>query len=306
MLAELFIAALAFYFWLALEPGLARALAYNVAVLGSVTTLFFNANPLLRYDGYYILADLIEIPNLGARANQLLAVPGRALCSSACATRAAAGHAAASGAGSSATRRWPIVYRLFVTLGIAWFVAQQYLLRRRAARGSGRWSTSVVWPIWQGAARRCSPRRSFAGRGARMRRACSARGALPSRWLLFVVPLPYHTRAEGVVWLPERAILRAGADGFVARVLRAAGPDGRRRRAGAARAVDPGAAPRASRRRRRASTRRRRGSTRPGALRRPQRSSSSRSWRARRAALARLHDEADAADAAQPRSTARC
>ena len=37
-------------------------------VIASVSTLIFNGNPLLRYDAYYILADLIEIPNLGARS----------------------------------------------------------------------------------------------------------------------------------------------------------------------------------------------------------------------------------------------
>lgn len=69
MLTELFIAALAFYLWIILEPGLARSLTYNAIVLASVTTLVFDANPLLRYDGYYVLADWIEIPNLGSRAN---------------------------------------------------------------------------------------------------------------------------------------------------------------------------------------------------------------------------------------------
>jgi hypothetical protein len=50
--------------------GLLRSLAYNAIVLASVTTLLFNANPLLRYDGYYILADWVEIPNLATRANR--------------------------------------------------------------------------------------------------------------------------------------------------------------------------------------------------------------------------------------------
>jgi putative peptide zinc metalloprotease protein len=38
----------------------------------SVSTIFFNANPLMRYDGYYILADLLEIPNLRDRSNRFL------------------------------------------------------------------------------------------------------------------------------------------------------------------------------------------------------------------------------------------
>jgi putative peptide zinc metalloprotease protein len=68
VIAELFVAALAFYGWLIVEPGLVRALLFNVMVIASVSTLIFNGNPLLRYDAYYILADLIEIPNLTSRS----------------------------------------------------------------------------------------------------------------------------------------------------------------------------------------------------------------------------------------------
>ncbi|KAG1249466.1 hypothetical protein G6F68_013319 [Rhizopus microsporus] len=52
--------------------GLGRSLAYTVIVLCGVSTLFMNGNPLLRYDGYYVLSDAIEIPNLGQRSNGYL------------------------------------------------------------------------------------------------------------------------------------------------------------------------------------------------------------------------------------------
>ena len=67
---ELFVAAIAFYMWLLIEPGLLRAILFNVMLIASVSTLLFNGNPLLRYDAYYILADLIEIPNLAARSTR--------------------------------------------------------------------------------------------------------------------------------------------------------------------------------------------------------------------------------------------
>lgn len=67
MLTEVFLAALAIMVWVAAEPGVVRTLAYNVALIGSVSTLLFNGNPLLRFDGYYILSDLIEIPNSDPR-----------------------------------------------------------------------------------------------------------------------------------------------------------------------------------------------------------------------------------------------
>ena len=65
---ELFIAAIAFYLWMLAEPGVFRAVLFNVMVIAGVSTLIFNGNPLLRFDAYYILADLIEIPNLAARS----------------------------------------------------------------------------------------------------------------------------------------------------------------------------------------------------------------------------------------------
>src|SRR5689334_4820421 len=68
MAAELFLAALAFYLWLAVEPGMIRAALFNLMLIAGVSTVIFNGNPLLRYDAYYILCDLIEMPNLSARA----------------------------------------------------------------------------------------------------------------------------------------------------------------------------------------------------------------------------------------------
>jgi putative peptide zinc metalloprotease protein len=65
---ETFVAAIALYLWLLVEPGVVRAILFNVMVIASVSTLIFNGNPLLRYDAYYILADLIEIPNLASRS----------------------------------------------------------------------------------------------------------------------------------------------------------------------------------------------------------------------------------------------
>ncbi len=64
MYVELILASLATFVWWLSEPGLLNHLALNVMFVSSVSTLLFNANPLMRFDGYYILADLLEIPNL--------------------------------------------------------------------------------------------------------------------------------------------------------------------------------------------------------------------------------------------------
>ncbi|MDZ7615548.1 MAG: hemolysin D, partial [Patescibacteria group bacterium] len=72
MYVEVVLASLATFVWWFSEPGLLNYLALNVMFIASVTTLLFNANPLLRYDGYYILADLMEIPNLRQKATSIL------------------------------------------------------------------------------------------------------------------------------------------------------------------------------------------------------------------------------------------
>ena len=70
---ELFLAAIAVLVWVNVEPGFVRSVAYNVVLIAGVSSLLFNVNPLLRFDGYYILMDLLEIPNLGQRGNRYLA-----------------------------------------------------------------------------------------------------------------------------------------------------------------------------------------------------------------------------------------
>jgi putative peptide zinc metalloprotease protein len=72
MIVELFVAALATFVWANTGDGVVHSLAYNMMFIASVTTLLFNANPLMRYDGYYILGDLLEMPNLQQRSMQML------------------------------------------------------------------------------------------------------------------------------------------------------------------------------------------------------------------------------------------
>jgi len=69
---ELIIAALALVVWWHAEPGFLQTWCLSVVVVCSVGTLLVNASPLLRYDGYYILSDLVEVPNLAGRAQSLL------------------------------------------------------------------------------------------------------------------------------------------------------------------------------------------------------------------------------------------
>ncbi len=64
MIVEFQLASLGVFVWWFSEPGIIHSIALNTMVVCTVGTLFFNGNPLLRYDGYFILVDLLGIPNL--------------------------------------------------------------------------------------------------------------------------------------------------------------------------------------------------------------------------------------------------
>ncbi|MCA9297909.1 MAG: PqqD family peptide modification chaperone [Phycisphaerales bacterium] len=77
MLFELFVASIACWVWVFTrsdtgDQPLITQIAYNAIFTASVSTVLFNANPLMRFDGYYMLSDLLEVPNLMQRSmNQL-------------------------------------------------------------------------------------------------------------------------------------------------------------------------------------------------------------------------------------------
>ncbi len=130
MLVELFVAALAAVVWAGTGPGLVHSLAYNTVFFASVSTILFNANPLLRYDGYYVLSDLLDLPNLFSRSMQMWKY---------LVERFAFGIKPDAGlrnpAQTPAEARWltfygilTLVYRVFVFAGILMFVGSRFLL----------------------------------------------------------------------------------------------------------------------------------------------------------------------------------
>ncbi len=72
MYVEVVLAAICTFLWWFSQEGLFNHLCLNLMLVCSVSTIVFNANPLLRFDGYYILADLVEIPNLRSKASRVL------------------------------------------------------------------------------------------------------------------------------------------------------------------------------------------------------------------------------------------
>lgn len=70
IVVELGISAICAILWANLQDGFLKQMCFNIIFISGVASLAFNANPLLRYDGYYVLSDLLDIPNLAQRANK--------------------------------------------------------------------------------------------------------------------------------------------------------------------------------------------------------------------------------------------
>jgi putative peptide zinc metalloprotease protein len=71
MYVELFLASCATFLWWYSQPGLLNSICLSVMFICSVSTIVFNGNPLLRFDGYYILMDILEIPNLRQKSTEI-------------------------------------------------------------------------------------------------------------------------------------------------------------------------------------------------------------------------------------------
>jgi len=212
---ELFLGSLALFVWLWAEAGAVRAIAYNVMLISGISTLLFNGNPLLRFDGYYVLADAIEIPNLGTRANRYLGYLFQRY--------ALAAKDADSPAETTGERVWMVVYglaafiyRCSILFVIIVFIAGKFFIIGilLAAWALG---TQVFTPVAKSV--------SFLAKNPGLRRqrgravGTSIAIALGVLVLVFLVPAPSWTRAQGVIWVPEEAQVRAGTEGFIERLL---------------------------------------------------------------------------------------
>ncbi|MCA8988704.1 MAG: HlyD family efflux transporter periplasmic adaptor subunit, partial [Planctomycetaceae bacterium] len=69
---EVFLSSIAVFAWWFSQPGLFNYLCLNLFFVTTISTVIFNLNPLIRFDGYYMLSDYLEIPNLKQKADKAL------------------------------------------------------------------------------------------------------------------------------------------------------------------------------------------------------------------------------------------
>ena len=222
MIVELGIAAVAAVVWASTTPETAPAvhgICYNIMFIASVSSLLFNGNPLLRYDSYYILSDLLEIPNLAQRSKEYLYylvkryVWGVRQARSPAHTRGERGWFAFYGVASTA-------YRLFIFAVILLFLSERLPKALMVVAIGIGLITAGMWlllPLGKLI-------RYLASNGelARVR----SRAVLTT--LVFVVGViaalgtirvPDRGNVEGIVEPVDMAVVYAGEDGFVAEFL---------------------------------------------------------------------------------------
>ncbi|MDH4088408.1 MAG: hypothetical protein OEV04_15390, partial [Nitrospira sp.] len=215
MIVELLLAAMAVYVWVGVEPGTVRTLAYNTIFIAGLSTVAFNANPLLRFDGYYMLADFLEIPNLRQRAHTYLGYL--------CERYLFGSDDAAAAPATAGERAWFVayavtsfVYRVLVVAAILLYLTDQLFLLGVvfAVLTAGTW---FVLPLGKGVNYLCTSPRIRRVRGRAVAVSMAVVAGLVA--VLALVPVPFRTRAEGVVWIPDEAFVRAEVDGFVKQVV---------------------------------------------------------------------------------------
>jgi putative peptide zinc metalloprotease protein len=210
IMVELALASAAAFAWMVLSPGLLRDGGLVVVLICSVSTLLFNANPLLRLDGYHLLCDALQLPNLALRSQAWWSAWWRRLIG---AERTLPRNALAAG-----EQKWLVVYapaswlyRLGLLLALVlWLGHQSWLMGWLAALALLGWlartTLGALVRSVEGAADPAARRRAV------LAVVLVSAGAVAA---LFLLPVPSSVVARGVVWPPERAQLRPEAGGFV-------------------------------------------------------------------------------------------
>jgi putative peptide zinc metalloprotease protein len=211
---ELLCAAIAALVWSHTEPGPLNLVCFNAVLMASLTTLLFNANPLMKYDGYYILSDLLDIPNLYSNGQQYLQhwALRYLLGVSSSPPRCSGPRRLAIRCYGIASLAWRIVFSVAIVLAAATFF-----------HGAGILLSCIAGILWLGLpAIRFAKYLSVGTEVAqphRVRFFCITGAALALLSIVLAIPWPGSTRAPAVVEYSPLLAVRAGASGFVRNVL---------------------------------------------------------------------------------------
>jgi putative peptide zinc metalloprotease protein len=210
ILVESFLAASGLLLFLMTEPGLIQDIGFNIFVIGGISSLLFNGNPLLKFDAYYILADALAIPNLYQRSGQYWCYLFKRYLFRI--------DSADSPAHSPGENVWFIIYGFLsqiYKLIILWFIVifvSDIAFFLGVCLAIWLVSMQIGLPIWKALRFICTSPSLSQKRGQVWVVSIGVVGVLIA--LLGFVPVPSYTLAEGVVWQPDDAQLIAAEEGF--------------------------------------------------------------------------------------------
>ncbi|HYC44255.1 MAG TPA: PqqD family peptide modification chaperone [Burkholderiales bacterium] len=214
IMTELVLASIALMVWLNVQPGVLRDVAFVTMFIAAVSTLLVNANPLLRFDAYYFLCDALDLPNLEARSRAWW----QETLSRTLAGSTSARQQIAPGEGKWLVLYAPLAFAFRVVISfllVLWIGAHSAVLAGFVGLVLGylmlvKPVVATARSIWSAArAANVGPARTI---GAAAAGICVLAA-------LFAVPVPFHTVAAGIVWLPEHTRVRSGTEGFIRELL---------------------------------------------------------------------------------------
>ena len=215
MIVELFVAGIVAMLWARTAPGVLNSVLFNMMFVASVSTLLFNLNPLMRFDGYYIFSDLLEIANLNQRSTAQMIY---------WVERYAFGiKSVHSQADTRSESTWlgvygisALIYRTVVFAGIVWFIADKWLLLGMLMAIACLISWLIVPVVKLIKYLADSPKLER----TRPRAVGVVVGTLAFLLILFgLIPFPHHFRASGVVQAKEWTQIISESSGEIVEII---------------------------------------------------------------------------------------
>lgn len=213
MMFELTIAVLALAVWLSTDSIILQDMCMNIILIGAVSSIFFNANPLLKFDGYYLLSDFLEIPNLSTRAAQAIKyvlykkvfyLPVETTANSIAEARWLFGYGVLSQC-----------YRLMISFYIALYLGSQYFF---IGVSLALWlvANQILKPWFLGLRALCE----HAKKHSATKRIYTVLGSFGVFLIIFVFVLPFQFNRtfSGILMLDGPAQVQAHASGFINKI----------------------------------------------------------------------------------------
>lgn len=211
MMVELLLAALGLLVWHSTQPGVVHDLAFVTMFICSVATLMFNGNPLLRFDAYYILCDLLDLPNLATRS--------RTFWVNICKRLVAGARGLTPLETAEGEAKWLLLYAplsYVFTLGVMSYAVLWLGSKSLVVGILGGVFVVLMLVVWPLVMLVRSVMESASTGGARWRARLFVTFLLGGiLGVFFLAPAPLTTTAQGVVWIPDEAHIRPEVEGFV-------------------------------------------------------------------------------------------